>query len=214
MRRKRKPNLNSGLAILLLLLVALALFLTDDLELLPGEGAPVTAPASSGEEQLQCASYKEHRKDVNVDLQVPVLDDKQAPAYQVLKVIDGDTITIERDGAEVRVRLMAMDTPERTTTRNGTIEHFGEEAYQHALTLIERSDWQVRLTYDKTKTDQYGRDLAYVWLKDGRMLNAVMVADGYAYSYTSSPKPEYVDLFLGLMREARSKGLGLWGECE
>ena len=213
MTRKRKLNLNTALALLLVLLVAIGLYLTDDLEFLVGDQVPSPAPAASQGERLDCASYKEHRKEISVDLKVPVLSDKKASAYKVVKVIDGDTIIIERDGADVRVRLMAMDTPERTTTRNGAIEHFGEEAYQHALKLIERSGWQVRLTYDKSTKDQYGRDLAYVWLQDGRMLNAVMVADGYAYSYTSSPKPEYVDLLLGLMRQARSKGLGLWGEC-
>jgi len=41
-----------------------------------------------------------------------------------------------------------------------------------------------------------------------------MVADGYAYSYTSSPKPVYVDTFLGLMRVAREQNKGLWGHCE
>lgn len=212
--KRKKGNLNPVLALVLLIAVAVVLFLSDDLELTTSDQAPAPAPSASQGEKLQCASYKEHRKDVNVDLKVPVLTDKKAPAYKVLEVTDGDTIVIERDGAKVRVRLMAMDTPERTTTRNGSIEHFGEEAYQHARKLIEQSGWEVRLTYDTIKTDKYGRDLAYVWLKDGRMLNAVMVADGYAYSYSSSPKPEYVDLLLGLMREARSKGIGLWGECE
>jgi endonuclease YncB( thermonuclease family) len=46
------------------------------------------------------------------------------------------------------------------------------------------------------------------------MLNAVLAAEGYAYSYTLSPKPAYADQFLALMREARSKGKGLWGKCQ
>lgn len=46
------------------------------------------------------------------------------------------------------------------------------------------------------------------------MMNAVLVADGYAYSYTSSPKPEHVDLFLALMRQARSQEKGLWATCK
>lgn len=173
--------------------------------------APVTTEAANDERP--CASYKEHRKNVDAALQIPTLKDKKAPAYKVLEVIDGDTIAVAKNG-ETKVRLMAMDTPERTTTRNGKIEYFGEEAYKYAKSLVEASDWEVRLTYDQTTKDQYGRDLAYVWLKDGRMLNAVMVADGYAYSYTSSPKPEYVDLFLALMRAAREDGKGLWGKCE
>lgn len=162
---------------------------------------------------LPCASYKEHRKTVAVRPSIPMLRDKSLPAYRVVEVIDGDTITVAKDG-RTRVRLMGMDTPERTTTRNGKIEHFGEEAHRFARSLLAESGWEVRLTYDQVRKDKYGRDLAYVWLQDGRMLNAVLVAEGYAYSYSSSPKPEYVDLFLALMREARASGRGLWAACD
>lgn len=209
---RRKNNLS--LIVVIALLAFIAWYINRE-EAAPGEATPRdTAPAAaSAKEQLPCASYKEHRKEVTAPAEVPMLTVKNAPAYKVLKVIDGDTIVVAKNG-ETTVRLMAMDTPERTTTRNGAIEHFGEEAYRHALSLVEQSGWEVRLTYDQTKTDQYGRDLAYVWLKDGRMLNAAMVADGYAYSYTSSPKPEYVDQFLALMRQARTQEKGLWRVCE
>lgn len=174
------------------------------------EEAPAKTLATS---DLPCADYREHRKNVDEALIIPVLQDKRVPFYPVLEVTDGDTIVVD-NGERTRVRLLAMDTPERTTTRNGQIEYFGEEAYLFAKSLIEQSDWEVRLTYDQTRQDRYGRDLAYVWLKDGRMLNAVLVAEGYAYSYTASPKPQYVDLFLALMREARAENKGLWGVCE
>lgn len=167
---------------------------------------------TSAARTLPCASYKEHRKTVSVRPEVPVLKDTRAPAYRVLEVIDGDTIIVAKNG-KTSVRLMGMDTPERTTTRNGKIEHFGEEAYRFARSLVEESGWEVRLTYDEVKTDRYGRDLAYVWLKDGRLMNAVLVAEGYAYSYSSTPKPKYVDLLLALMRDARAQERGLWNAC-
>lgn len=204
-RRKQNPNL-----IIVIALLAFIAWYVNREEVGPDETAPAAAPVT---EQLPCASYREHRKTVPPVAGVPVLKDTKAPVYKVLRVIDGDTIVVAKNG-ETTVRLMAMDTPERTTTRNGAIEHYGEEAYRYALSLIEQSRSAVRLTYDQTKTDQYGRDLAYVWLMDGRMLNAAMVADGYAYSYTSSPKPEYVDLFLALMRDAREQEKGLWRVCE
>lgn len=150
---------------------------------------------------------------MNVKLAIPILSREKATRARVLKVTDGDTLVVQIGSEEVRVRLMGMDTPERTTTRNGQIEHYGEEASRFAEQLVEESGWEVSLTYDKVTKDKYGRDLAYVWLKDGRLMNAVMVAEGYAYSYTSSPKPEYVDLFLALMREAREQNRGLWGVC-
>lgn len=194
--------------LVLLLLVAIAWYLNVE----PGRPvAPKSAPATGS--TLPCAPYKEHRKEVDAAAVIPTLKDKKAPTYKVLEVIDGDTITINKDG-QTKVRLMGMDTPEKSTTRTGEVQHFGEEAYRHARKLIEESGWEVRITYDQVKKDKYDRDLAYVWLKDGRMLNAVMVADGYAYSYSSSPKPQYVDTFLALMRQARAANKGLWGQCE
>ncbi|HEY3367302.1 MAG TPA: thermonuclease family protein [Symbiobacteriaceae bacterium] len=162
---------------------------------------------------LVCARYTEHRKDVAADLTIPQLKDTKAPVYKVLAVIDGDTIAVKGNGREFKVRFMAMDAPEKSSTRYGHPEAFGEEAYRYVKARIDESDGQVRLTYDATKVDKYDRDLAYVWLKDGRMLNALLVSDGYAYSYSSSPKPLYVDLFLALMRDARAHNRGLWAVC-
>lgn len=180
-------------------------------------GEVLSKPGTSRQQSadlLPCAAYKEHRKEVNVKLQVPTLGREKATRVKVLEVTDGDTLAVQQGSERIRVRLMGMDTPERTKTRNGQIEHYGQEAARFAERLVEASGWEVSLTYDQVTEDKYGRDLAYVWLKDGRLMNAVMVAEGYAYSYTSSPKPKHVDLFLALMREARQQERGLWGVCE
>ncbi len=42
------------------------------------------------------------------------------------------------------------------------------------------------------------------------MVNATLVAEGYAQVATYPPDLRYVDLFLGLQEEARVNGLGLW----
>jgi micrococcal nuclease len=212
---KRKRML--GTVLTLVLVVAVAWYLNRDAFLSdapPPGGAAATAEETVTSDPTQpCHVYEEHRKVVQAAAEVPVLKDQKASAYKVLEVVDGDTIVIDKNG-KTTVRLLAMDTPEKSKTRYGYVEYFGEEAWRHALKLVEASGNEVRVTYDKTKKDKYDRDLAYVWLKDGRMLNALMVADGYAYSYTSSPKPEWVDTMLALMRQARDGGKGLWGHCE
>jgi micrococcal nuclease len=176
-------------------------------------GTSKNSVANKASTNLPCHLYKEHRKAVNEQLAIPVLTDKTAPVYRVLAVTDGDTIVVAKDG-KTRIRFMGMDAPEKSTTRTGSVEFFGEQAYQHARQLVEASGGEVRLTYDQVTKDKYGRDLAYVWLKDGRQLNALMVADGYAYSYSSSPKPAYVDRYLALMRDARQQARGLWTVCQ
>ena len=67
------------------------------------------------------------------------------------------------------------------------------------------------LEKDVSETDRYGRLLRYVWLSDGTMVNATLVAEGYAQVFTYPPDVRYVDRFLGLQREARAENRGLWG---
>jgi micrococcal nuclease len=52
--------------------------------------------------------------------------------------------------------------------------------------------------------------LAYVWLKDGRMLNEVLVREGMAQVYTIPPNVKYQDVLLKAQRQAREEGKGFW----
>ena len=70
----------------------------------------------------------------------------------------------------------------------------------------------VRIEFDVEKRDRYGRLLAYVYLPDGRMLNAELVKEGYAQVYTFPSNVRYVNLFLKLQRQARENNRGLWKE--
>ena len=137
----------------------------------------------------------------------------------VTRVIDGDTIEIQ--GRE-RIRLIGIDTPEtwfgpkleRDSRRTGkdqrTIIKMGEKAARFTKSLAEGK--RVKLEFDVEKKDRYGRSLAYVYLPDGKMLNAEILKEGYGQVYTFQPNVKYVDLFLKLQREARENKRGLWGE--
>lgn len=198
---------NLGVLVVLALAAAVAWFLNAD-PLHRGSAGT----GAVGDTGLVCHTYEEPKKEVAAAATVPVLKDTKAPAYKVLKVTDGDTITIAKDG-QTTIRFLGMDAPEKSSTRYDHPEYYGEEAYEHARQLIDESGGEVRVTYDKSTKDKYGRDLAYIWLKDGRMLNAIMVADGFAGYYQGSPKPQYADTFLALARAARSAGKGMWAHC-
>jgi micrococcal nuclease len=58
--------------------------------------------------------------------------------------------------------------------------------------------------------DRYGRALAYVWLRDGRFLNRLLVARGYATPLTVPPNVEYEGAFVRAARRAREAARGLW----
>jgi micrococcal nuclease len=70
---------------------------------------------------------------------------------------------------------------------------------------------EVRYRLGVDERDRYGRALAYVWLRDGRLLNRLLAARGYAQPLTVPPNVEYEDVFVDATRRAREAGRGLWG---
>jgi len=135
----------------------------------------------------------------------------------VTRAIDGDTIELaDRE----RVRLVGIDTPE--SRYNAKLARDMKSSGQDAATIIamgkKASDFtkmlaegkRVRLEFDIERRDRYGRLLAYVYLPDGRMLNAELLREGYAQVYTFPPNVKYIDKFLRIQREARENNKGLW----
>jgi micrococcal nuclease len=135
---------------------------------------------------------------------------------QVVRVVDGDTIHVEISGQDFTLRYIGVDTPE-TVDPNRPVGCYGPEASAHNKELVQGKT--VWLEKDVSETDKYDRLLRYVWLSDdadptqGQMVNAALVHDGYAQVSTYPPDVKYQDYFLGLQRQAREAGAGLWGEA-
>ena len=123
----------------------------------------------------------------------------------VERAVDGDTVLLA-DGE--RVRYIGMDTPELHHPRK-PVQPYAREAWEFNRKLVEGR--KVRLEFDVERRDRYGRLLAYVFLEDGRFVNAELVKEGYAQLLTIPPNVKYVDLFVGLQRQAREAKKGLWG---
>src|SRR3954453_17005721 len=96
--------------------------------------------------------------------------------FRVVRVLDGDTIVVQRDGAPETVRLLGVDTPE-THHPTKPVQCFGPEAsdYTHARLLGQA----VTLERDAEARDIYGRLLMYVSL-DGARFNDELLRLGYA----------------------------------
>lgn len=131
------------------------------------------------------------------------------PRATVLRVVDGDTIAVDLDGREERVRLIGINTPETVDPRR-PVECFGKEASDAAKALL--NGQAVLLEDDRTQDsrDANGRLLRYVWLEDGRMANLEQVARGFAAEYTYEAPYKYRDLFRAAQAAARDARLGLW----
>lgn len=134
------------------------------------------------------------------------------PSFEgtVVRVIDGDTVDV-RIGARVeRVRLIGVDTPETVHPEIGA-EPWGPEASEFTKRHLPPGT-VVRLELDVQERDRYGRLLAYLYLPDGRMLNALLLEAGLAQLLTVPPNVRYADVFVRLQREAREAGRGMWSE--
>lgn len=132
---------------------------------------------------------------------------KNRVEYRVLRVIDGDTIEVEKLG---KVRYIGVNTPETKHPSRGP-EPFGREAYEANKRLVENKT--VKLELDAGERDKYGRILAYVYVGNV-FVNAWLVENGYAQAMTGPPNVRYADLFVKLERKARESGNGLWGLSE
>jgi micrococcal nuclease len=138
---------------------------------------------------------------------------REVPAIveaRVIRVIDGDTIEVNVEGAIHKVRYIGIDTPE-TVHPSEPVECFGKEASDKNSELVEGKI--VRLEKDVSETDIYGRLLRYVWVGD-IFVNDYLVRQGYAYAYTYPPDVKYAEQFAAAQIEARENNRGLWAICE
>lgn len=131
--------------------------------------------------------------------------------YHVVKIEDGDTITVDMNGRDERVRFIGIDTPETQDPRK-PVQCFGKAASEYTKNLI--GDNAVRLEADPLSgnRDRYNRLLRYIYLPDGRLAQAEILKQGYGFAYTSFPFTKSEE-FVNYQREARESNRGLWSSC-
>ena len=127
-----------------------------------------------------------------------------SPCFVIRYVYDGDTAVLAT-GEEVR--YLGIDAPE--------IGHGGEksdymalESRNYNLNLVRNAS--VRLEFDEERKDRYGRLLAYVFLENGDMVNALMVRKGFAFVLLKKPNVKYFPHLLECQRQAITEKTGIW----
>lgn len=130
---------------------------------------------------------------------------KEHKEYTVTKVIDGDTIQL--DTGEI-VRYIGVDAPELHTKTTGP-EFYAKEAARFNKKLVFLK--KVTLEFDVEKKDQYGRLLAYVFVKK-TFVNGELVRLGYARALLVPPNLKYKDILLTYQQKAMDEERGLWQE--
>jgi micrococcal nuclease len=119
----------------------------------------------------------------------------------VASVADGDTFRCS-DGT--RVRLLQIDSPE---AGQGAVYGRARQELQRYLVRGR----VVSLELDVRPLDQYRRTLAYVWLGD-TLVNEAMVQAGWAVQFTLPPNVKYVERIRAAEHAAREHQRGLWAD--
>ena len=115
---------------------------------------------------------------------------------KVIKVADGDTITILTDSKEqVKIRLFGIDAPKKK-------QAYGEKSREFLSSLIAGKIVNIK----EKHTDRYGRTVGVVYYNNTD-INKKMVENGYAWAYTRYSK-DYVSEH----NKARASKFGLWAD--
>lgn len=133
----------------------------------------------------------------------------------VVRVADGDTITVELNGRQERVRYIGVDAPEVANLRAGTAEECGGAAAQRANTDLV-SGRTVVLQVDVSDRDRFGRLLRHAWVADDGawiLVSERLVAIGAAEARSYPPDTGRDRQLEAAERAAREAGRGIWGDC-
>ena len=123
-----------------------------------------------------------------------------AGTVPVTRVVDGDTLHLQKGSKDVTVRLLRVNTRER-----------GEWGYKQGQDELRRlvEGKRVRVEGEDEKADRYGRDLGYLFVGPTNV-NLEIVRSGWSPFFRRYGKGRYAELFQAAESEARRAKRGLW----
>ncbi|MCX4364459.1 MAG: thermonuclease family protein [Bacilli bacterium] len=127
----------------------------------------------------------------------------------LIKCVDGDTAVFKVDNEEIKFRFLAIDTPETVHPTKGE-EEGGKVASTYTCERLTNAK-KLQIAYDEasTKTDKYGRGLAWIYVDD-YLLQEELIKLGYAEVAYIYGKYEFVDHLCEVQKSARDSKLGIW----
>jgi endonuclease YncB( thermonuclease family) len=118
----------------------------------------------------------------------------------VERIIDGDTLVVERDGRELTVRLFGLQAPERG-------EACAPSATSRLTELLPAGS--TALLHPGPRNDDGSRVLRYIFRGDGTVVDAVLVSEGLAEAWRRDGQLREAIVALEESARAGSRGC-LW----
>jgi len=121
---------------------------------------------------------------------------------QVVRVADGDTITVMKGKSRIRVRLYGIDTPEKT-------QWYGQNAKSFTASQVLGKTVEVQ----EIDVDRYGRTVGVVSVGN-LVLNKHLVEYGYAWVYHRYCKRPFCAEWSEIEAQAKASRRGLWKNAD
>lgn len=125
--------------------------------------------------------------------------------------VDGDTASVILDNEIIKLRFLAIDTPESVHPTIGE-EEYGKEASNYTCEALKKAE-KIEIEYDSDsdKIDKYDRHLVWVFV-NGELLQEKLIEEGLAevaylygdYKYTSILETKQII--------AKTKQVGIWSD--
>ncbi|WP_372880770.1 thermonuclease family protein [Psychromonas sp.] len=122
------------------------------------------------------------------------------------KINDGDTVTL--DSGEL-VRFIGINSPEIDHINISKSQPFALAAKEALAGQIKKGD-KLRLIFDHTRRDKYGRLLAYVFTQTGQNLALLQLKSGFAQHWVIGKNDLLWLCFQAAEQQARSAKKGIW----
>lgn len=126
--------------------------------------------------------------------------------YQASRVIDGDTLVVQKESVKLTIRLVGIDAPETSKKKYQPGQPFSQQSTKYLAKLALNHPADVK-SYG---ADRYGRVLGEVFV-EGNNLNLEMVKAGLAEVYRGTPASgQNLDPYWKAEEEAKAAKLGMW----
>jgi len=139
----------------------------------------------------------------------------------LLQIVSGDLLKVLYHDREEYVRLRGVETPDSHYTEDNvrwadtfhvernSITILGKKAVYFLSTLMKRGDCLV-MEFDDKHRDEFDNLVAYVSLRNGKMINELVLREGYGYLYIPSFSGRYAAKLREAQRSAQVNERGLW----
>nr|WP_319495217.1 thermonuclease family protein [uncultured Desulfobacter sp.] len=127
--------------------------------------------------------------------------------FKVTKVFDGDTVEVQGEDLEFRIRLVAIDAPE-----TGGYKSKGQPYSQEAKKVLQQLVQGKNVRLKQYGTGGYNRILAEIF-SQGQNINLTMVRRGLAEVYRGRfPKTLDAGAYRKAEADARRRQAGIWSQ--